>query len=230
MPTVLVTGANRGLGLEFLKQYSQRGWEVIGTCRDLNSAVEAMGLADVADNVSLYPLEVTDADSIEQLAAALAGRTIDLLLLNAGYMGEQSSRLGELDAADFSYSFEVNTVAPAMLIQAFREHVTRSERRQIIGLSSILGSIAGNSDGGLYSYRASKAGLNAVLQSAARDLARDGVTVVAMHPGWVQTDMGGEGATITPAVSIKGMLEVIDGLTEADSGRFLVYDGGELPW
>ena len=230
MPTVLVTGANRGLGLEFIKQFSQLGWEVIATCRDLANAVEASALADIANNLTLYPLEATDADSIAELAATLQGRSIDLLLLNAGVLSERSSKLGDLDQADFLQSMSVNTVTPALMIQAFREHVCASDRKLIVGMSSILGSIAGNSEGGLYSYRASKAGLNAVLMSAANDLRSEGVTVLAMHPGWVQTDMGGENATITTAVSVKGMVGVIDSLTPADSGRFLGYDGSEIPW
>lgn len=230
MPTVLVTGVNRGLGLEFIKQYSQAGWSVIGTCRDLASAVEASGLADVAPNIELYPLEVADEAGIRSLADSLAGRPVDLLILNAGVMPPRAQNLGELDQADFIHAMNVNVVSPALMIQAFRPHLAASERKTIIGLSSILGSIAGNTDGGLYSYRASKAGLNAVLKSAANDLGAEGITVVAMHPGWVQTDMGGEGATITPSVSISGMRKVIDGLGPEDSGRFLVYDGSELPW
>ena len=230
MPTALVTGVNRGLGLEFIKQYSQAGWNVIGTCRDLGSAVEASGLADVASNIELYPLEITSAEGIAGLAETLKGRPIDHLVLNAGVMAERAQVLGELDQDDFVHAMSVNTVSPALMIQAFRSHVAASDKKLVIGMSSILGSIAGNSDGGLYSYRASKAALNAVLKSAASDLAGEGITVVAMHPGWVQTDMGGEGATITTGVSINGMLKVFDGLTTADSGRFLTYDGSELPW
>ena len=231
MPTVLVTGVNRGLGLEFIKQYSQAGWNVIGTCRDLASAVEASGLADVAPNIELYPLEVADEAGIRSLASSLAGRAVDLLILNAGVMPpRRAQNLGELDQADFIHAMNVNVVSPALMIQAFRPHLAASDRKTVVGLSSILGSIAGNTDGGLYSYRASKAGLNAVLKSAANDLEADGITVVAMHPGWVQTDMGGEGATITPSVSISGMRKVVEGLTREDSGRFLVYDGSELPW
>nr|MDJ0878471.1 SDR family oxidoreductase [Halieaceae bacterium] len=227
MPTALVTGVNRGLGLEFIKQYSQAGWNVIGTCRDLGSAVEASGLADVASNIELYPLEITSAEGIAGLAETLKGRPIDHLVLNAGVMAERAQVLGELDQDDFVHAMSVNTVSPALMIQAFRSHVAASDKKLVIGMSSILGSIAGNSDGGLYSYRASKAALNAVLKSAASDLAAEGITVVAMHPGWVQTDMGGEGATITTGVSINGMLKVFDGLTTADSGRFLTYDGSE---
>ncbi len=230
MPTALITGVNRGLGLEFIKQYSQAGWQVIGTCRDLGSAVEASGLADVASNIELYPLEVTNAEAIVTLADTLRDRPIDHLVLNAGVMAEKAQVMGELDQQDFNLAMSVNAVSPAIMIQAFRPHVAASDRKLVIGMSSILGSIAGNSDGGLYSYRASKAALNAVLKSAANDLAGDGVTVVAMHPGWVQTDMGGEGATITTGVSVDGMRKVFDGLTVADSGRFLTYDGSELPW
>ncbi len=230
MPTALVTGVNRGLGLEFIKQYSQAGWDVIGTCRDLGSAVEASGLADVASNIELYPLEVTSAEAIAGLAETLKDRPVDHLVLNAGVMAEQAQVLGELDQEDFVRAMSVNTVSPALLIQAFRPHVAASEKKLIVGMSSILGSIAGNSDGGLYSYRASKAALNAVVKSAASDLAGDGITVIAMHPGWVQTDMGGEAATITTGVSVSGMLKVFDGMTTADGGRFLTYDGSELPW
>lgn len=230
MPTALVTGVNRGLGLEFIKQYSQAGWQVIGTCRDLGSAVEASGLADVASNIELYPLEMTSAEAIADFAETLKDRPVDHLVLNAGVMAEKAQVLGELEQEDFMHAMSVNTVSPALMIQAFRPHVRASEKKLIVGMSSILGSIAGNSDGGLYSYRASKAALNAVVKSAASDLAGDGITVIAMHPGWVQTDMGGEGATITTGVSISGMLKVFDGLSAEDSGRFLTYDGSELPW
>ncbi len=230
MPTALVTGVNRGLGLEFIKQYSQAGWDVIGTCRDLGSAVEASGLADVASNIELYPLEVTNSEAINSLADMLKDRPIDHLVLNAGVMAEQAQVLGELEQDDFMLAMNVNTVSPALMIQAFRAHLAAGDKKLVIGMSSILGSIAGNSDGGLYSYRASKAALNAVVKSAASDLAAEGITVVAMHPGWVQTDMGGEGATITTGVSIDGMRKVFEGLTATDSGRFLSYDGSDLPW
>lgn len=230
MPTALVTGVNRGLGLEFIKQYSQAGWQVIGTCRDLGSAVEASGLADVASNIELYPLEMTSAEAIADFAETLKDRPIDHLVLNAGVMAEKAQVLGELEQEDFVHAMSVNTVSPVLMIQAFRPHVAASEKKLIVGMSSILGSIAGNSDGGLYSYRASKAALNAVVKSAASDLAGAGITVIAMHPGWVQTDMGGEGATITTGVSISGMIKVFDGLSAEDSGRFLTYDGSELPW
>jgi len=230
MATVLVTGVNRGLGLEFLKQYAEAGWTVIGTCRDLSQAVEASRIADESGSVELYPLEVTDADSVAHLADSLSQRSIDVLILNAGVMGAASLALENLDPDDFLHSLRVNTVMPALMIQAFREAVKRSEHRLIVGMSSILGSIAENADGGLYSYRASKAGLNAVLRSASHDLRSDGITVLAMHPGWVQTDMGGENALINTAESIAGMRDVIDKATAQMSGSFVSYEGKQLPW
>ena len=230
MPTVMITGANRGLGLEFLKQYAQQGWEVIGTCRDLSQAVEASAIADESAQVTLYPLEVTDVDSVTQLAQSLSDRSIDVLILNAGVMAKQSQNLGSLDQQDFLHAFNVNTVMPALMIQVFKEHVARSDRKVIVGMSSTLGSIANNTDGALYSYRASKAALNAVVRSASHDLKSDGVTVLAMHPGWVQTDMGGPQALITTEVSIAGMCEVIEGAGLEQSGTFVSYDGSELPW
>ncbi|MEM0952585.1 MAG: SDR family oxidoreductase [Pseudomonadota bacterium] len=230
MPTVMITGVNRGLGLEFIKQYSDAGWNVIGTCRDLGQAVEASALSDASAAVELYPLEVTDLESIRQLADSLSGRSIDVLILNAGVMAKQSQNLGELDPEDFLHAFNVNTVMPALMIEAFKDHVAHSEQKCIVGMSSTLGSIAGNSDGALYSYRASKAALNAVVRSASHDLRAEGITVLAMHPGWVQTDMGGPGALISTEVSIKGMREVIGGATLEQSGSFISYDGSELPW
>lgn len=230
MSTVLITGVNRGLGLEFIKQYAAAGWHVIGTCRDLAAAEAARALAASADNVSLYALDVTDAAAINALAKQLKGTAIDVLLLNAGVMGTESLALGKLDAADFQQVLNVNVVAPAMLLQAFREHVAASELKIMVGMSSILGSVGGNSDGSLYGYRSSKAALNAVMRSASCDLRGDGITAIAMHPGWVITDMGGAGAMITTDVSIAGMIKVIAGLTPADSGRFLTYNGEELPW
>jgi NAD(P)-dependent dehydrogenase (short-subunit alcohol dehydrogenase family) len=230
MPTALITGANRGLGLEFIRQYANAGWTVIGSCRDLDSAVEARALADAHPNLTLYPLDVTDAAAVQSLASTLEGTAIDVLILNAGVMGKQSLVLGELDPADFLQVLNVNVVAPAICLQAFRAHVAASEQRKVVGIGSFLGSIGSDDMGGLHSYRASKAGIHAVMHAASIDLREAGVTVIPMHPGWVQTDMGGADATITTAESIAGMIKVIDGLTPADSGRLLTYSGEELPW
>ena len=230
MPTVLITGVNRGIGLAFLSHYAAAGWQVIGTCRDPDSAEAAAAVAGEHAAVALRALDVTDSAAVAALAAELQGTAIDLLILNAGLMEKASMTLGALDADSFRRVLDVNVVAPAMCLQAFKEHVAASERRVIVGLGSVLGSIGGNDGGGGYSYRSSKAGLHAVLRSASIDLRDSGVTAVILHPGWVQTDMGGEGATLSVQESVAGMTRVIEGLTPADSGRFFTYAGEEVPW
>lgn len=230
MATVMITGVSRGIGLELLRQYAQEGWEVIGTCRTKTTAPEATALADEHECVSLYELEMTDDAAIASLAECLAGTAIDVLILNAGMLSPNSMKLGEIQATDFLKVLEVNVVAQAMCLQAFAPHVAASQRRIIVGMGSFLGSMGCNSDGSLYSYRASKAGLHAIMVSASHDLREQGITAIVMHPGWVQTDMGGENATITTAQSASGMRAVIDGLETKDSGRLLTYAGEELPW
>ena len=230
MPTVLITGVNRGLGLEFLTHYATAGWNVIGTCRDPAAAEAASALAAQHDTVSIHPLEVTDSQAVTALAEELRGSAIDVLILNAGTQSSASRILGELDADDFRHILNVNVVAPAICVQAFREHVAASERRVIVGMGSQLGSISDNSGGGFYSYRSSKAGLHAVMRSASCDLREDGVIAIVMHPGWVRTDMGGASAPLTTTESVAGIARVVEGLGPEDSGRFFNYKGQELPW
>jgi NAD(P)-dependent dehydrogenase (short-subunit alcohol dehydrogenase family) len=230
MSTALITGVNRGIGLELIRRYAENGWDVIGTCRNLEAASEAQALAEQHSNIRLYPLEVTDVAAVNALAQELAGTAIDVLILNAGVMGKRSVTMGELDADDFLNVLNVNVVAPAMCLQAFRSHLAQSEHAVAVGIGSFLGSIGSNSDGGLYSYRSSKAGIHAVMRSASIDLRDQGVTAIAMHPGWVKTDMGGEDAMITTEESVTGMMRVIQALTPADSGKLLTYAGEELPW
>ncbi|WP_439101649.1 SDR family oxidoreductase [Congregibacter sp.] len=229
MPTVLITGVNRGLGLEFIRQYAAAGWTVLGTCRDPDSAGEARELAAAAPNVTLYKLDVGDAGAIAALADTLRGVAIDVLILNAGIMAERTG-LGTFKAEDFRHVMNINVVAPALFIQAFADHVAASERKIIVGMGSTLGSIAGNNSGGLYSYRSSKAGLHAIMKTASIDLKDRGVIAIAMHPGWVVTDMGGNSADIQTEESIAGMMAVIDTLGPDHSGRLLTYAGEELPW
>lgn len=229
MATVLITGVNRGLGLEFIKQYAAAGWTVLGTCRDPGNAPDAQAVAAEFDTVSLYPLDVANVASISELVKTLGAVAIDVLLLNAGVMGERTG-LGTLDAEQFLQVMNVNVVAPALLIEAFAEHVAASDRKIIVGMGSILGSIGSDTGGAMYSYRSSKAGLHAIMHAASVDLADRNITAIAMHPGWVATDMGGAGANLQTPESIAGMMSVIDKLTVADSGKLLTYEGQELPW
>jgi NAD(P)-dependent dehydrogenase (short-subunit alcohol dehydrogenase family) len=169
---------------------------------------------------------------VKALAAALKGEAIDVLICNAGVGGERGSTaqdLGSLDPEAWRRMFEINTLAPLMMAEAFVEHVARSAQKKMIAISSILGSIEKNT-GGRYFYRASKTALNMEWSCLAKDVEAKGIICVALHPGWVQTDMGGPTATLTIDQSVPGMVKVIDGLKPADNGRYLQYDGGELPW
>jgi NAD(P)-dependent dehydrogenase (short-subunit alcohol dehydrogenase family) len=229
MPTALITGVNRGIGLELFKQYGEAGWNTLGTCRSLAAAEEASAIAGAHDKVTLYELEMTDYEALSALADTLRGTAIDVLILNAGVMGKESMKLGDIEAPDFRRVLEVNVIAQALCLQAFTPHVAASERRVIAGMSSVLASIE-RSDGGRYSYRSSKAALNAIIVAASHDLRDQGIRTVALHPGWVQTDMGGPNATVTRADSAAGIRSVIDGLSEEDSGSFFSYAGERLPW
>jgi len=226
MPTVLITGAARGLGLDFTKQYAARGWKVLACAR------KSEALNDIEGDIHHHSLEVSDYKAVKALAATLSGEAIDVLICNAGVGGERGSNaqdLGTLDPALWRHIFEINTLAPLMMAEAFVEHVARSQQKKMIAISSILGSIANNS-GGRYFYRASKTALNMEWSVLAKDMEPKGVICVALHPGWVQTDMGGPTATLTIDQSVPGMVRVIDGLKNSDNGRFMQYDGGELPW
>ncbi len=226
MPTVLITGANRGLGLEFVRQYASDGWRVLACCRDPKKAAALDG---VAGEVSIHPLDVSDRDAIGRLAGELQGTAIDLLLNNAGVFGDRKG-LGSLDCDTWLRTFEVNTLAPIKMTEAFVEHVASSDKKQVAHVTSKMGSIADNTSGGAYVYRSSKAALNMANKSLALDLAGRGITCVVLHPGWVATDMGGAGAPIQPPESVTGMRKVLAGLSNGDTGKFYDYTGEELPW
>lgn len=226
MPTVLITGAARGLGLDFTKRYAAKGWKVLACARS------AEGLKGIKGDVQHHKLDVTDYTAVKALAARLGDEAIDVLICNAGVGGERGSNvqdLGTLDPAAWRHMFEVNALAPLMMAEAFAPHVVRSGQKKMIALSSILGSI-GNNNGGRYFYRASKTALNMEWSCLARDMEAKGAICVVLHPGWVQTDMGGPTATLTIEQSVPGMVKVIDGLEASDNGRYLQYDGAELPW
>jgi len=231
MPTVLVTGANRGLGLEFTRQYAAAGWRVLATCRTPDGAPALDRVAaEHGDRIAIHRLDVDDRASVDALAAGLGESAIDLLLNNAGTAGKRPFDFGAIDYADWARTLAINTLAPLRVIEALVDAVGRSERRVIATLSSRMGSIGENDSGGAYAYRSSKAALNAALKSLAIDLARRRIVVVALHPGWVATDMGGDKAPLSPTESVTGLRRVIEDLGAADTGRFLSYDGDEIAW
>jgi NAD(P)-dependent dehydrogenase (short-subunit alcohol dehydrogenase family) len=226
MSTVLITGAARGLGLDFTRQYAAKGWKVLACARKPD------GLKGLEGDIHRHELEVTDYKAVQALAQELSSEAIDVLICNAGVGGGRDLRgqvLGALDADEMRRIFEINTLAPLMMAEAFVEHVARSQQKKLIAITSILGSLTTN-NGGRYAYRASKTALNMEWNCLAKDLGGRGVICVALHPGWVQTDMGGPTATLTIEQSVPSMVKVIEGLKPSDNGRYVSYDGSELPW
>ncbi|MCW5746616.1 MAG: SDR family oxidoreductase [Alphaproteobacteria bacterium] len=225
MPTLLITGANRGLGLQFVSHYAAAGWRVHACARQS----EAPALKTIAGDVHCHALDATDWAAIAALAGSLRGEAIDLLLANAGIAGREAVDFGSIDPAVWTQTFVTNALAPLKLAEAFVDHVAASDRKLMVAISSRLGSIALN-DGGRYAYRASKAALNDTWKGLSIDLRGRGITCVVLHPGWVSTDMGGAQAPVKPAQSIDGMTKVIARLKPSDSGSFINYDGTPLPW
>lgn len=232
MSTVLVTGANRGLGLELVRQYAAAGWDVIACARAPQKAAELGRLAGGSQGrIEIQALDVTDFGAIGALASKLDERAIDVLINNAGAMGTRGNGFGSSDFTAWDHLFHVNAFAPMKMAEAFAEHLARGTHKKLVSISTIMASMAKNQLGGFYAYRASKAALNAIMVSLALDLGRrHGLLAVALHPGWVRTDMGGSRADIDVATSVSGMRRVIASLDREHSGRFWSYDGSELPW
>ncbi len=230
MPTVLITGANRGIGLALARGYAAEGWRVLACCRNPDQAKDLDALkADSGDRVAIHRLDVTDGLEVAKLARELAEEAIDLLINNAGVSAPRDG-FGETDFDCWQPVFAVNTFAPLRVAERFVEQVARGERKLIVNISSKMGSIGANVSSDSIIYRASKAALNQVSKCLSVALAPRGITVILFHPGWVSTDMGGSKAPVTPADSAAGMRAVIEGVTVADNGRFFNYDGAELPW
>jgi NAD(P)-dependent dehydrogenase (short-subunit alcohol dehydrogenase family) len=237
---VLITGSNRGIGLEMVRQMHDRVDTLYATCRRPDGATELQALAEAhPQTIRVLPLDVTDTESIDVAHKLVKtdGGAIDLLINNAGVDGGGTSdRFGSVDAASMTHTLQVNTVGPHIMVQTFadllREGASRSSAvpARVVNVTSQLGSIANTNGGTWQSYKASKAALNMCTRLQHGALKSDGVCVVSMHPGWVQTDMGGSGARLTPEESVSGMIDVIDALTLDDGGRFLTHAGDELPW
>ncbi len=231
MPSVLVTGANRGLGLEFARQYAAEGWQVFAACRAPKAAKELTRLAGESDGrIRILAMDVTEAASVRAAAAELKGESIDLLLNNAGVMGSRNEQLGRLDYAAWMKVLDVNALGPMRVVEGFLESVARSQLKRIVTITSGMGSLEDNTSGDSYAYRTSKAAVNMVMRSLAIDLAPRGITCVVVNPGWVRTDMGGSGGKLSPAESINALRSIIASLKREDSGKFLNYDGKPYPW
>jgi len=226
MPTVLITGANRGIGLELAKQYAGDGWSVIATARDPKNAD---GLNALKGEIRIEALEVTDAKQVQALAKALKGTAIDVLLNNAGMLTGYES-FGDTDAESWLQTLHVNSIAPLKLTEALAEHVAASQQKKVASITSGMGSIGSHASSGAYAYRSSKAALNMVMVTAANELRARGISVAVISPGWVKTDMGGANATLDVKESAAGIRKVIDKLNVGISGQFFNYSGENLPW
>jgi len=231
MATYLITGANRGIGLEFVRQLTARGDSVIGTARDPAGLLEE---ARAVPGVRWVALEVADPASIDSLPTRLGSLgsgvgPIDVLINNAG-VSSTAKTLADLTSAELHRVFAVNTFAPLLVTKALLPLMSAGGRKLIVHITSQLGSITNNNGTSTYPYRASKTGLNQLNASLAHELRPAGFTCLAMHPGWVQTDMGGKQATLTPESSVRHLLGVIDRAEPGLSGRFFNYDGAPLPW
>lgn len=226
MPTVLITGTGRGLGLEFARAYAAEGWTVIGTVRHPTGADE---LKKISGKVEIASLDVADFAAIKQLGKSLRDRPIDVLINNAGVIGTDRN-LGELEGERWMETLRINTVAPLLIAQALLPNLKAGKDKKAIFLTSLMGSIDDNSSGRYYDYRSSKAGLNAAVKSFAIDTKGDGITAIVVHPGWVKTDMGGPNAPTDAATSVGGIRKVIAKLKPSDSGEFFSFDGKRLKW
>lgn len=226
MTTILVTGANRGIGLEFARQYALDGVTVIACCRN---PAKGDKLKALGGNVKIMELDIADSASVARLASALKDQAVDILINNAGTYGPQKQSATESDYDGFIDTFRINSVGPLMVAQALRDNLLRGHDKKLVVLTSKMGSIS-DSSGGPLAYRASKAALNMIMHGVAKDWAQDGISVAILHPGWVQTDMGGPGALITVEQSVKGLRARIAELNRRTSGRYLDYQGKEIGW
>jgi NAD(P)-dependent dehydrogenase (short-subunit alcohol dehydrogenase family) len=231
MKTVVITGANRGLGLEHARRYAERGVRVFAAVRSVADADQLREIGTGSSGaVTVVAYDAANPDGHRLLADAVGDTPVDMLLANAGIMGGGAQMLDSIDTAEMLELFRVNSIAPLRLAQVFAGNVAASSRKLIAFQSSQMGSIGDNRSGGYYAYRASKAALNMIAKGVANDLKSRGVVAVTLHPGWVKTRMGGSSAPLTVEQSVAGQQRLFDKLTLADSGRFFNYDGKELPW
>lgn len=234
MATILITGTNRGIGLEFTRQYLARGDRVIATCRNIEAAddLKALGSShdDLGARLEIRQLDVASLESMQEFVQQLADTPIDIFINNAGVYGPTNVKFGDVDAQAWASVLQVNSIAPLMLSQLLMPNLRQGKDKKLLYLTSKMGSIDDNNGGGSYIYRSSKTALNSVVKSLAIDLAAEGFSAAVLHPGWVLTDMGGPNALIESKTSVTGMLKVVDDLGPASSGSFFNYDGSIIAW
>jgi len=227
--TVLITGANRGIGLEFARQYADEEWQVHACCRRPEAATELrQALSDKAGHI--HKLDVTRQADIDDLRAELNQQPIDILINNAGIIGGEKQSFGNIDYAAWEQTMRTNSIAPYRVFAALQRNLALGSEKKVVNISSRMGSIEEYDDGDNFIYRSSKTALNMVVVNLAYEFKSSALCFLAFHPGWVQTDMGGASATLTPFASAAALRRSIARATLAQSGSFLNYDGTPLPW
>ena len=226
MRKVLITGSNRGIGLELVRQYAAEGWKVFATCRN---PISVGPLSQLGGKINTYWLDVADELQVKRLANELNEVSLDVIINNAGIYGSRPQTYDNLDIAEWLKVFQTNTIAPLTVSSHFLPHVMRTQGK-IATLTSKMGSVSENSSGGSYIYRSSKSALNSIMKSLSKDLYSKSVAVCVLHPGWVKTEMGGPNAQISVETSAIGLRKVIEELTLSNSGKFFNYDGSEIFW
>ncbi|MBI1238437.1 MAG: SDR family NAD(P)-dependent oxidoreductase [Alphaproteobacteria bacterium] len=230
MASVLITGANRGLGLEFTRQYLDDGWTVHAAARDPGAASALKTLVAASrTHAYLHALDVADEAARAAFANAIKGEPLDVVINNAGIYGPQRQSSVDVDPDGFARTLAVNTIAPLRIAQLLKPNLKMGRLPRLVTITSAMGSIA-QGGGDYYAYRASKAAVNMVMVSLAKDWKPDGITVAVLHPGWVRTDMGGQSAPLSPADSVTGLRQVIASLAIDKTGRFLDHQGQTIPW
>ena len=228
--SILITGTNRGIGLEFVKHYLKNNEKVIATYRNKNSVKDLLELKNTTSNLSLVELDVSNPNSINEFASKITDQPIDTFINNAGVFGPRNNEFGNFNAKEWLDVFNINTIAPLLITQKILKNLRLGKNKKLVFISSKVGSIEENTGGGMYIYRSSKTALNQVIKSLSIDFKDENFIATALHPGWVQTDMGGPNALIDTKTSVKGMAEVIDSLVLKNSGGFYNYDGSSIPW
>ena len=227
MPNVLITGANRGIGLQLTKHYIEAGWEVIATYRNAegNEALQALS----SPQLTLLQADVNNDEGISKIASYFQGQGLDLLINNAGIYGPRDQTFGKVERQAWREILEVNTISPMMLAQSLADSLAQNKGTLAI-ISSKVGSIDDNTSGGAYMYRSSKTAVNQVIKCLSIDLGPRDITVVSLHPGWVRTDMGGPNGSIDVVESVAGLTNVIAHVSADQNGHFINYDGSPIPW
>lgn len=229
---ILVTGANRGLGLEFVRRYVARGDRVAALCRRPDQAAELRALAAAQESLQVHPCDVARDESVAEAVAAAGQQlgTVDLLLNNAGTYGDRDVGLEQVQLDEIRSVFEVNTLGPLRVTRAALPLLRSGERKLAVHVTSRMGSIEDNGSGGRYAYRLSKSALNMLCKNMALEHAPEGIVHTVIHPGWVQTDMGGASAPLSIADSVGSMIDSIERFGPEHSGRFFDLHGEPIPW